>query len=44
MDAFGYPQQFVDAEEVTQRDAFQRVLIDVATDLADLPKARCRRP
>ncbi|MCG8971360.1 PIN domain-containing protein [Streptomyces sp. CL12-4] len=37
MDAFGYPQQLVDAEEVTQRDAFQRALIDVATDLADLP-------
>ncbi|KPH97415.1 hypothetical protein OK006_8971 [Actinobacteria bacterium OK006] len=37
MDAFGYPQQLVDAEEVTQRDAFQRVLIEVATDLADLP-------
>ncbi|MGF1238599.1 PIN domain-containing protein [Streptomyces sp. 2-6] len=37
MDAFGYPQQLVGAEEVTQRDDFQRVLIDMATDLADLP-------
>src|SRR5690606_36662539 len=37
MDAFGYPQQLVGAEEVTARDDFQRVLIDMATDLADLP-------
>lgn len=36
MDALGYPQQLVDAEEVTKQDAFERVLIDVAIDLADL--------
>jgi hypothetical protein len=37
MDAFGYPQQLVDAEEVTQRDDFRQALIDVVTTSSDLP-------
>jgi hypothetical protein len=38
MDAFGYPHQLVDAEEITQRDDFQQILVDVVTTSADLPR------
>jgi hypothetical protein len=36
MDAFGYPHQLVDAEEITQRDDFQQALMNVVTTSADL--------
>ncbi|MEV3845547.1 PIN domain-containing protein [Streptomyces albidoflavus] len=43
MDAFGYPHQLVDGEEITRRDDFQQTLIDVATTSADLPNRQLEK-
>ncbi|MEU4094465.1 PIN domain-containing protein [Streptomyces sp. NPDC026673] len=43
MDAFGYPQQLVEAEEITQRNDFQEALTNVITTSADLPTRQQER-
>ncbi|MFF3359567.1 PIN domain-containing protein [Streptomyces sp. NPDC002917] len=43
MNAFGYPHQLIDAEEITQRDDFQQVLIETVTTSADLPSRQLEK-